>query len=289
MRDVGRPTTWLQALNPLEMIAGLWRSRALLWQFARRDVLARNRGSALGVGWTLLHPLIMLAVYTFIFAIVWEAKWNPAATEASSFAHKVEFAIALFCGLLLYEVFSSTVNASPSLIVSNPNLVKKVVFPLELLPIATLLAAVVLHGAGLLVLLIANAALRGVVSHTLWLYPLVVLPLVLLAGGVSMACAALGVFVRDLRTVVPVAVQVLFFVTPILYPVAKLAKAPEWVRGVLELNPLVGIFESARSVLVFGQLPEWRPLALATALGVVVFVLGFALFVKAKRGFADVL
>jgi lipopolysaccharide transport system permease protein len=281
----------LEALNPVRVVQGLWGSRSLMWQFARREVLARNRGSALGVGWTLLHPLIMLAVYTFIFAIVWEARWEGHGADAAStgVATKVEFALALFSGLLAFDVFAASVNSAPSAVVNNPNLVKKVVFPLELLPLSTLMASVVLHGAGLVVLLLANAILRGTISHTLWAYPLVLLPLVLLAGGISLACAALGVFVRDLRTLVPVATQVLFFITPILYPVSKLAKAPQWMQQVLALNPLIPIFESARAVLVFGGMPHWAGLGWATLLGVVVFVLGHALFVKSKRGFADVL
>lgn len=290
LREVGARTGILALLNPLAVAASLWERRSLLWQFAKRDVVARNRGSVLGIFWTLLHPLVMLGVYTFVFAIVWEARWDGApSTGGGEFAEKATFALSLFAGLLLFEVLASTVNAAPLVIVHNPGFVKRVVFPLEVLPLSSLLASVVLLGAGVLILLAANFLARGVVSATLWALPLVVLPLALLAGGLAMLVAALGVFLRDIRQVVAVCVQVLFFMTPILYPASKLDRAPEWVGQVLALNPLTPVFESARGVLVFGLSPDWRGLAIATVLGGVVFLMGHAFFAKSKRGFADVL
>lgn len=292
LREVGARAGLWSLLNPAAMAVTLWERRSLLWQFAKRDVVARNRGSVLGVFWTLLQPLVMLAVYTFVFAIVWEAKWDGAPAldgKGGEVAEKATFALSLFAGLLLFEVFASTVNAAPLMIVHNPGFVKRVVFPLEVLPLSSLVASVVLFGAGLVILLVANGLARGVVSHTLWALPVVVLPLALLAGGLAMLVAALGVFLRDIRQVVQVCVQVLFFMTPILYPASKLDRAPAWAREVLALNPLGPVFESARSVMVFGLSPDWRGLAIATMLGVVVFQLGYAFFAKSKRGFADVL
>lgn len=284
MHRVGTTPSLASLLNPISMIASLWARRSLIWQFALREVAARNRGSALGMLWTLLHPLIMLGVYTFVFAIVWEAKWAGAPDSST-----MTFALTLFCGLICFEIFSSSVNNSPGVIVNNPNFVKKVIFPLEVLPLAQLVASVMLFGISLVVLLIANGVLRGAFSATLWTLPLVLLPIVLLAAGFSYIFAALGVFLRDIRNLVQVGVQILFFMTPILYPAAKMQKAPVWVQHVLAINPLAGVFESARNVTLHGLQPDWRALAVATCVGLVVLQLGYACFMKSKRGFADVL
>jgi lipopolysaccharide transport system permease protein len=284
LHRVGAPLTLGQLLNPLAMWANLWSKRSLIWQFAARDVAARNRGSALGIFWTLLHPLIMLGVYTFVFAIVWEAKWVGAPDEKTS-----TFALAMFCGLVMFEVFSASVNNAPGVIVNNPNFVKKVIFPLEVLPVASLLASLLLMCISLMVLLTANLLLRGTLSPALWALPLVILPILLWAAGCSFFVASLGVFLRDMRTIVPVVVQIFFFMTPILYPAARMSKAPAWVQTVLSMNPLAGVFESARQVALFGGSPDWRALAIALASGLVVMQLGYAFFMKSKRGFADVL
>jgi lipopolysaccharide transport system permease protein len=296
LHRVGAPVTWSQAINPGLMLAQIARDRSLIWQFAQRDVSARHRGSWLGVLWVLLHPLVMLAVYTFVFAIIWEARWSGTPASAASpgpltgtLAEKATFALTLFCGLVVYEVFSASVTGAPSLIVNHPNYVKKVIFPLEVLPLAQVLAALVLSSVGIGVLLFANLALRHAFSPTLWAFPLVLLPLVLLAAGLTLLLSALGVFLRDLKVIVTVLVQILFFITPILYPAEKLEKLPEWLGSVLSFNPLAPIFEGARRTLVFGQLPDAAGLAYATLVGAVCFLAGYAVFTKAKRGFADVL
>lgn len=287
LHRVGTVASLAHLLNPIHMVASLWLKRGLIWQFAMREVAARNRGSALGFLWTLLNPLIMLGVYTFVFAIVWEAKWAGAPESAAS--GTMTFAVTLFCGLICFEIFSSSVNTSPGVIVNNPNFVKKVIFPLEVLPLAQLVASVTLFSISLIVLLLANIILRHTFSTTLWALPLVLLPIVLLAAGFSYIFAALGVFLRDIRNLVQVGVQILFFMTPILYPAAKMQKAPQWVQHILALNPLAGVFESARNVILHGLAPDWRALTIATVAGLVVLQLGYAFFMKSKRGFADVL
>jgi lipopolysaccharide transport system permease protein len=295
LHRVGAPVTWSQALNPARMVAQIVRDRSLIWQFAQRDIAARHRGSWLGILWVLLHPLVMLAVYTFVFAIIWEARWSEtgaggaAGPLTGTLAEKATFAITLFCGLVVYEVFSVSVSNAPTLVVHNPNYVKKVIFPLEVLPLAQVLAALVLSAVGIGVLLVANLALRHTVSATIWAVPLVLVPLVLLAAGLTMLASSLGVFLRDLRVIVTVLVQILFFMTPILYPAEKLAKLPAWLQSLLSFNPLAPIFESARATLVFGAMPDFAGLAYAAAVGCVAFVIGYAVFTKAKRGFADVL
>lgn len=269
------------------MAANLWARRGLLWQFAQREIAARNRGSMLGIFWVLLSPLIQLAIYTFVFAVVWEARWGEPSNSPAR--DKLTFALTLFCGLIVFDVFAATVNNASGAIVNQANLVKRVVFPLEVLPLAQLVASVTLLGVSLGVLLAANLALRGEFSATVWAFPLVLLPLVLLAGGVALLVSALGVFLRDMRQIVLVCVQVLFFMTPILYPIERLAKAPGWMRDVLVLNPLAPIFEGARATLLMGHSPDWKGLAIALVAGLVVLQIGYAVFMKAKRGFSDVL
>ncbi|HYF13699.1 MAG TPA: ABC transporter permease [Phycisphaerales bacterium] len=288
MHRVGAGASWAEALDPVATARSLWRARGLLSQFARRDVEARNRGSVLGILWTLLNPLVMLAVYTFVFAVVWEARWEGTGAAAGA-GEKTLFAITLFAGIIAYEVFAATVNSAPLVIVHNPNFVKRVVFPLEVLPLSTLLASLAVFACGMAVLIAANLALRGGVSGTIWLTPIVLLPLVLTAGGIALLVSALGVFLRDIKPVVGVLTQVLFFTTPILYPASKLAKAPDWMRAVLSANPLTPIFEGVRDVMVFGRYPDFAGLAVSTLVGVAIFQAGRAVFTKLKRGFADVI
>lgn len=285
MRTVGERASLAALLNPVGMWASLWQNRGLIWEFAKRDVVARNRGSLLGIVWTLLNPLIMLAVYTFVFAVIWEAKWQAANADGTT----ASFALILFCGLLCFEVFSASVNTAPTIVVYNPNYVKKVIFPVEVLPVATLVASVMLCAVSVLVLLIASLVIQRSISPTVWAFPLVLVPLVLLAAGISWFVAALGVFLRDSKPVVAVLVQIVFYLTPILYPAEKLEKLPEIAKTVLALNPLASIFVGARETLVLGGLPNWTALAISTLLGLAVMQLGYAFFMKAKRGFPDVL
>lgn len=278
-------------LNPFSMAADLWRLRGLLAQFAVRSVSERHRGSHLGLLWTVLQPLLMLAVYTFVFAVVWRAKWGEGEAPQST----ATFALTVFSGLLLFEVFGSSAGQSPGLIVGNPNYVKKVVFPLEVLPVSAVLASAMLAGVSLGVLLVGKMVMGAEwvggagarLSATLYLFPLVVPALVSLSAGVALGLAALGVFLRDIRPLVQgMLLQVLFFMTPIFYPIDKV---PEGFRAVLAWNPLAVIVESGRRTLVMGQSPDWAALTAVTLFGLCVLQLGYAVFLKAKRGFADVL
>lgn len=282
LRDPAARPGGLALLNPARMAARLWSLRGLVWQFSLRDIAARNRGTALGIVWLVVQPLLMLAVYTFVFAIVWSARWGVAPTE-----NKVQFALTIFAGLALFEVFGSAVSQAPVLIVFNPNYVKKVVFPLEVLPFAAVLASLKLGLVSLVVLVAGQAVTGGGVSRTLYLLPVVLVPLVCLTAGLTLLLAALGVFLRDIKPIVSgLVLNVLFFMTPIFYP---LERVPEWLREALAVNPLAVIVESGRRVLVFGQMPDLAGLGIVTLVSLVVLQAGYAFFVKSKRGFADVL
>jgi lipopolysaccharide transport system permease protein len=274
-------------LNPFRAASDLWEMRGLLGQFTARLLSERHRGSYLGLLWAILHPLLMLGVYTFVFAVVWQAKWGGTVGN-----DKGSFALTLFAGLLIFDVFSAGVAPAPGLIVENPNYVKKVVFPLEVLPIAAVASSLALGSVGLCVLLLGKAIMGGGesgprVSPTLYMFPLLLPGLLALTAGVTLFLASLGVFLRDIRPLVQgLVLQVLFFMTPIFYPVERV---PEWLRGVLAWNPLAVYVEAGRRTLVEGRAPDWPALAIITLVSLAVFQFGFAFFMKSKRGFADVL
>lgn len=285
LRPMSRVEPLLGLLSPLRLADSLWSSRSLIFQFSLRELFARNKGSSLGIIWTLLHPLLMLAVYTFVFAGVWKARWgdgNAAASESSAV-----FATSVFCGLLVFDVFGATVGAAPALIVNHPNYVKKVIFPIEILPLTQLGAALCVCAISTLVLVTGNLIVSGTLSPTLWCFPIVLLPLLMLTSGIAWFLASLGVFLRDLRQAVSgVLLPVLFFMTPIFYPPSRV---PESFRWIVSINPLASIIEQARRTLLQGQLPDWTALGVSTLIGFVAMQLGFAFFMKSRRSFADVL
>ncbi len=263
----------------LPMIAAAHRS--LLWQFVKRSVSARYRGSALGLFWSFIHPLMMLCVYTFVFSVVFQACWG-VDTDGGRGA----FAIIMFCGLALFNIFSEAVNLNCGIVVANTNLVKKVIFPLEILPLSQTLATFAVGMVWFVLLFLGAVFVFGRVSFTMLLLPLILLPLFLFTLGVSFFVSSLSVYVRDTPYVVGVALQILFFLTPIFYPVSAI---PERFRLPIRLNPLALLIEEARKVFLYGELPDWRFLGAAFLVSLLVLHLGFLWFHKTKKGFADVL
>ncbi len=275
------PREALWSLAPRQGWHMLRQHRQLLAQIAWREVQARYRGSWLGVFWSLLNPLLMLGLYTFVFSVVFEARWGMQADEG-----QLDFALNLFAGLIVFNLFAETVNAAPSLVLGNTNYVKRVVFPLEVLPCARFLSALVQVGFGLAILLAANLWCRGYVSWTLVLLPVVLLPTALLTLGLSYFLASLGVFVRDIGNVVGVVTTALMFLSPVMYPLSKL---PEKMRPWLEYNPLAPIVDSFRRVTIETQMPDWTSWTAVTLFGLVVLWAGWTWFAKSKNAFADVL
>lgn len=270
----------LSFCNPVKIIANLWRYRELTKQFAKRDVIARYKGSYLGILWSFLTPLLMLTIYTFVFSEVFKAKWGA---ESGS---KVEFALVLFCGLIAFNMFAECINRAPGLILANANYVKKVVFPLEILPLSVLGSALVQAAISLLILVVGIVALMGVFNWTLLFLPLILIPLLLSILGLSWFLASLGVYLRDIGQVVSVLTTALMFMTPIFYPASAV---PEKYRVVLLLNPLNYVVEDMRRVIIWGQMPEWNWLFVGILIGFIVAILGYAWFQKTRKGFADVL
>ncbi len=270
----------LPLLNPLRLIQHLWGYRQLIFQFAKRDVLGRYQGSYLGIGWTFLTPLLMLAIYTFVFSVVFQVRWGPGQ------GGRLEFALILFCGLVVFNVVAECVTRAPGLIVGNVNYVKKVVFPLEILPVAVLVSALVHAVVSLLVLLLGLGLLLGVLHWTIIFVPVVFLPLALFCLGFGWFLASLGVYIRDAGHVVGVLIQILMFLSPIFYPVSAV---PEWIRSIYWMNPLASLIESMRAVVMWGDLPGWDTMGLMTGLALSMAMLGYAWFERTRGGFADVL
>lgn len=272
----------LALLNPLLGVRVVTRNWDLILQMLRRSLAMRYRGSALGFVWSFAHPLLMLAVYTFVFGVVFKSRWGEAAFADNGAA----FPLIMFCGMAVFNVFSESVNTSPSLVVFNPSYVKRVIFPLEILPLCNVLTSLTFGLAWFALLLVGTVIFLHQISWTMLLLPLLMVPLLLLTAGVSFFMASLGVYLRDIQQLVSIATQVLFFMTPIFYPINIV---PEAFRWVLRINPLSTIVEQTRNVFLFGKMPEFWPCFWIFIISGVVFQLGLAWFMKTKKGFADVL
>ena len=262
------------------MFTSLWRNRELILASTRREIQGRYRGSFLGLLWSFLNPLFMLAVYTFVFSVVFKARWNVES------ASKTEFALVLFAGLIVFNLFGETINRAPTLIVSNPNYVKKVIFPLQILPVVALLSALFHAMVSLGVWLLAYLILFGMPHATMLYLPLVILPFLLLTLGLAWALASLGVFLRDISQFIGTLVTMLMFMAPIFYPITAI---PETLRPWLYLSPLTAIIEQARNVLYWGKPPDLSLLGIYTIVSLIVAWLGFSWFQKTRKGFADVI
>lgn len=256
------------------------RQATLIWQFTRRDVLARYRGSLLGLGWSFLTPLLMLAVYTFVFRVVFKARWGDSS--ASDF----EFALQVYAGLIVFMLFAEVVSRAPRLVLDQPNLVKKVVFPLEILPWVAVLAGLFHLALNLAALLAAAALARGGLSPSVLAAPLVLAPFLPLLLGLAWFLAALGVYVRDVGQITTLAVSLLMFLSPVFYPVSSL---PEQWQPWLQANPLTPVMEELRRVALDGRWPDWPALALHFLIASVIAWAGARWFAATRKGFADVL
>lgn len=257
-----------------------WRHRELIRQLTRREILARYKGSVLGLGWSLIQPLVMLCIYTFVFSTIFEARWGVEAAES-----RLDFALALFMGLITFGLFSEVANNAPALILGHVNFVKKVVFPLEILPVVSFLGSLVTALFSLVVLIGGAILIKGGLPWTAALLPVVWLPIFALSLGAGFFLSSLGVFLRDIGPTVQLATTMLFFLSPILYPIGKV---PEKFRTFVLMNPIAVCVEDARRVMLWGQLPDWPVTAAAALFCFLALLGGYGWFMKTKRAFADV-
>lgn len=266
--------------SPLSLLKSLAKNRQLTWSLIKREVVGRYRGSALGLLWSFFNPVFMLLVYTFVFSVVFKARW-PGGSES-----KAEFALVLFAGLIVFNMFAECINRAPSLILGNVNYVKKVVFPLETLPCVSLGAALFHMLISLLVWVIFYLFLFGIPHWTVLLFPVVILPLAIITLGFSWFLAALGVYLRDVTQFIGIITTVLMFLSPIFYAAEAL---PERFRAFLHISPLTLIIEQSRNVLFWGKTIDWGVWAIYMVVALVVAALGYSWFQKTRKGFADVL
>ncbi|WP_242651193.1 ABC transporter permease [Solilutibacter tolerans] len=252
----------------------------LIYALASREVVGRYKGSILGLAWSFFSPVLMLAIYTFVFSVVFKARWQGGSES------KAEFALVLFTGLLFFNFFSECINRAPVLVLGNVNYVKKVVFPLETLAVVSMLSALFHLLVSLLVWLLFYLIVFGVPSWTALLFPLVLLPLIMFTLGLSWVLASLSVYLRDVGQVVGVVVTMLMFLSPIFYPIDAL---PEWFRPYMNANPLTWVIESGRDVLIWGQVPDLAGWMVAFALSALIMWFGHIWFNATKSGFADVI
>ena len=270
-----------QPTSLVALITSVWRNRRLIVQMTRREVVGRYKGSVLGLVWSFLTPILMLAVYTFVFSVVFKARWSIDGDES-----KTQFALVLFVGMIVHGLFAEVLNRSPGLILSNVNYVKKVVFPLDALPVIAMCASLFHTSISLIVLLIAFALFNGYLHWTVIFIPFVLLPLVILTLGVAWILDSLGVFLRDVGQTVGIITTVMLFLAPIFYPITAL---PEEMRLWIMANPLTFIIEEARKVLILGRMPHWAGLGVYSFAATAVAWIGFAWFQKTRKGFSDVL
>ena len=263
-----------------QMLRSVLHNRELILQMTKREVIGRYRGSIFGLAWSFFNPLIMLAVYTVVFSTIFQFKWGVGSDS------KTEFALVLFVGMIVHGILAESLNNAPALILRNVSYVKKVVFPLEILPWvlmgSTLFHALISVVVWLLFYLVVNQTMQW----TAIFLPVVLMPLVIFTVGVAWLLASLGVYIRDIGQMTGVLTTVLLFLSPIFYPASRL---PEPYQMIIYLNPLTFVIEQSRDVLMWGNLPDMAGTALAFIISLTFAWLGFAWFQKTRKGFGDVL
>lgn len=266
--------------SPLSMLRSVVRNFSLIVDLTKREAVGRYRGSIIGVAWSLVTPLLMLGVYTFVFSEIFKARWGD--TNAT----RGEFAILLFAGLIIFNLFGECISKAPSLIVGNANYVKRVIFPLEILPMTVLGSALFHAGISLGILLVFELTIKGGVPLTALQLPLLVVPYTLFLLGTTWWFAALGVYLRDIAQTINIFITALMFLSPIFFPLHALSG--RWQK-VAHLNPLTFPIEETRNLLFWGKSLRWDLWSLYLLGAVLVCWSGFFCFQKVRKGFADVL
>lgn len=260
--------------------SALTRYHTLTYELAKRDILGRYRGASFGLVWSLISPFLMLLVYTFSFGFVFKAKWPQVAGSNH------HFSIILFIGLIVHGFFAECLVRAPTLVTGNAGFVKRVVFPLEILPWSSMFSALFHAAMNIAVYTLLRFLLEGEISWTMVFLPIVFLPLVFITMGVSWIFAALGVYLRDINQITGVLATAMLFLSSAMIPVQTL---PDPYRTAFELNPLTFIIDQARAVALWGHIPDLPGLALMSLAGLGLMYLGYGWFIATKRGFADVL
>ncbi|MCB9846003.1 MAG: ABC transporter permease [Phycisphaeraceae bacterium] len=272
----------LGLLNPLAFAADVWAKRDLIRQFTIRESKTRHRGTHLGAMWNVLTPLIMVSVYTLVFSTILRARLSGRNEETS-----LQFATFMLAGLMTFSIFAEPLGRSAGLVANRVNFVKRMVFPVEIFAITSVLVTLMHACMGIGVVMLLNLITGGQFSWTIALYPIVVLPAVLVAISVGWVVSALGVYIPDLQQIMgPLVQRMLFFLTPIFY---TLERVPEDLRWILYLNPMTPVVEGARKTLLMGQMPDWTLWGAWMVAAAISMPFAYAMFMRWRRGFADVL
>ena len=276
---LGSNTTRYRA-DPLYIPGSIVEHRFVIGQLAKRAILGRYRGTVLGLLWSLVTPLLLLAVYTFVFGTILQVRW------VSQSGGNAEFAAILFSGMLVHGILAECLTQASTLIVANPQYVKKVVFPLEALPWVTVISAFFQGVISTGILLAYLFFVQGGIPWTAVLFPIPLFVLAFVCIAVGWLISATAVYLKDIAQMMGLLSTVLFFMAPILYPKTVL---PVEFQNLLYLNPLTYIIEQFRAVVLWGELPNWNGLALYGIASVAIAWMSLAWFQKTRKGFADVL
>ncbi|MFQ7839825.1 MAG: ABC transporter permease [Enterocloster bolteae] len=255
-------------------------NKYLLNTLVKKDIEQRYKGSVLGILWAVLVPLLMLAIYTFVFSEIFQAKWNVSGGD------KYEFAMVLFCGLSAFNMVSEVMSRSTNLIASNTNYVKKVIFPLELLPAVATFSALFNCIISYLILILAKLILYKTISITLYQIIMAFLPLCIFCMGISLIISALSVYLKDIGNVISIVVMILMYMSPVFF---SLSAVPGKFRIICEINPMTYIIENFRNVVLYGSNIDWKFYILSLLASIALLVIGKIIFERTKVGFADVL
>lgn len=273
------------ALKPrsplLEGLLALHRHRGLLWQFTLRNVRMSHRGSYLGLMWLTLNPLFMMCLYAFVFGTIFGGRYGMRPDESA-----LDYALGIFLSLTVFQLFADSMSNATGVIVSSPNLVKKVVFPLEVLPAADVGAEFIRFAVSMALFALGTVLLgHGIQATWLW-FPVVLLPVLMMALGVAWLFAAVGVFLRDIAQLTRFLSSILLFGSAVFYSLDRL---PPAARNVLYFNPLVHALEQTRAVLLWGAAPEWSAVLYLYGVAVLLLVCGLGVFQRLRPDFADVI
>lgn len=259
-----------------------WVKLDLLKTLVQRDLEARYKGSILGNSWSILNQLAQLIVYTYLFSIVLRVKLSLHGLPANNFT----FGLWMFAGLIPWIAFTTGFSGAATSVISQPNLIKKVVFPLALLPLVPICTAFVESSFGIMLLITFVAFSSKIIHATLWLFPLIWLPQLLLTAGLGYLVAGLTVFLRDIPQTIAVLLNLWFYVTPIVYPASLIPE--QWRFLVFWLNPMTTIVEIYRDLVLVGEVQHWQELGVLWGIAVIVFAIGFVVYRRLRPAFADV-
>lgn len=271
----------LHPASPKALLLTLWHQRSLIKALTKREIEGRYKGSLFGIFWSVLTPLMMVSVFTFVFGEIFQSKWAGAKS-----ANHLDFAAALFSGLLVYNLFAECIAKAPNLITANPNYVKKIVFPLQVLSIVAVLAALfhflVAYAVVIVLVLFSGWELTATVFFT----PVIILPFLMLVMGLTWLISALGVYLRDIGQIISPLLTAMMFLSPVFYPLSSVSPKLQWVY---HLNPITFVVEDLRAALLHNQGPNWREWLAYSLVSAAIMSIGFLFFQRTRKGFSDVI